>query len=357
MKQSGNTSNHKFYKTDFKTFEEAIEYDLKNKFKHNKRTVERLANSYGITNKNFIKELTEFAIVKIARGYANEGTDRYDNYQKIVELYKNQVNLSHRTSQSMLMQQYSTPSPLSYIASLYVKGKNKNAHYFEPSAGNGLLTIALPMQNTIVNEIDDIRLQNLRKQNFEFVSNQDATNPFTQYYKKFDGVITNPPFGTLLEPVNYDGYKIKTLDHLMALRTLDTMKDDGKTAIIIGGHTNWDDKGRIQAGKNRLFFNYLYSHYYVDDVIPLDGHKIYSKQGTSFDIRLILIDGRKEKIEGFAPLKNKKHETVISDFDDLWQRVFNQTAKSETNPAKQNRIRIAKIKANAKMKLLKIQSV
>ncbi|MCF6185342.1 MAG: hypothetical protein L3J56_12115, partial [Bacteroidales bacterium] len=200
-KNKVSSSEQFLHQTDFKTFEEAIGHDLKTHKKHNKRTVEKLANAYGITNKNFIKELTEFALVKIAREYAGKSTDYYENYQKIVKLYKNQVNLSHRTSQSMLLQQYSTPAPVSYIASLYVKSKNKEADYFEPSAGNGLLTIALPMQNTIVNEIDDIRLQNLRKQNFEFVTNQDATNPFTEYYKKFDGVITNPPFGTLPDSV------------------------------------------------------------------------------------------------------------------------------------------------------------
>jgi len=267
------------------------------------------------------------------------------------------MNLSHRTSQSMLLQQYSTPAPVAYLAGLYVRSQNRYAHYFEPSAGNGLLTIALPMQNTIVNEIDDIRLQNLRKQNFEFVSNQDATNPFTEYYKTFDGVITNPPFGTLMNAVDYDGFKIKTLDHLMALRALDTMKDNGKAAIIIGGHTNWDDKGRIQAGKNRLFFNYLYSHYHAEDVILLDGHKIYSKQGTSFDVRLILVDGRKEQVEGFAPLKNDLHSTVISDFDELWQRVFTQVETVRLTVSNNNRVRTAKIKAQAKIKLLNMHAV
>jgi len=230
MKQSQKhkvSSNEQyFHKTDFLSFEDAIENDLKQHKKHNKRTVEKLANTYGILNKNIIKELTEFVIVKIARAYAQNSSDYYAKYEKIVELYKNQVNLSHRTSQSMLLQQYSTPAPVAYIASLYVSGVNTSLgsvkrggkftknhfsfkptyqpelkpekHFFEPSAGNGLLTIALPMQNTIVNEIDDIRLRNLRKQDFEFVTNQDATDPFTDYYKKFDGVVTNPPFGTLI---------------------------------------------------------------------------------------------------------------------------------------------------------------
>ncbi len=346
--------------TTYSTFLEAITFDLINHKKHNKTTVEKLAAAFGIVNKNIIKETTELAIVNIARSLSNQNNKSdYEKYLDVVELYKNQVNLSHRTSQSMLMQQYSTAAPISYIASLYVKSKNKEAHYFEPSAGNGLLTIALPPQNTIVNEIDDVRLSNLKTQNFERVTNQNALIPFTDYYKKFDGITTNPPFGTLLdtEIETYDGFKMKTLDHLMALRALDTMKDDGKAAIVIGGHTKWDDKGRTQSGKNRLFFNYLYSHYNVEDVILIDGHKLYSRQGTAFNTRLILIDGRKKQVEGFASLKNEELATVVSNFGDLWARGFG--SKNEPNnyklDKKNKRIRIAKAKAKAKLKLLEFK--
>ena len=59
----------------------------------------------------------------------------------------------------------------------------------------------------------------------------------------------------------------------MAIRALETMVGDGRAAIIIGGHTKWDAKGRIQAGKNRLFFNFLYHHYHVIDVIQINGAK------------------------------------------------------------------------------------
>ncbi len=353
--------------TEFSSYLEHITNELKTHKKHNKRTVEKIAADYGITNKNLVKELTELAIVKIARKLANQkNKSEYERYLDIVELYNNQVNLSHRTSRSTMFQQYSTPAPISYIASLYVSknetlgavkrgGRFTKNHfsipktsyreeprkiynrkqYFEPSAGNGLLTIALPQENIIVNEVDDIRLSHLRLQDFEFVSNQDASQPFTEYYKKFDGIITNPPFSTLPEPVIYDGYKIKHLDHLMALRALDTMKDNGRAAIIVGGHTKWDDKGRPQAGKNRMFLNYLFSHYNVYDVILIDGHKLYSRQGTAFDVRLILIDGRKDTIGGHAPLKTNEAATVIKDFEDLWIRVFGKLKGKKENKIKQ----------------------
>jgi hypothetical protein len=186
----------------------------------------------------------------------------------------------------------------------------------------------------------------------------DATLPFIDYYKKFDGVLTNPPFGTLIEEIDYDGFKIKSLEQLMSLRTLDTMKDDGKAVIIIGGHTKWDENGRIQAGKNRLYFNYLYSHYNVTDVILIDGHKLYSRQGTSFDVRMILIDGRKKTPAGVSPLKNELLSTIETDFDSLWNRVFSNTKESKTNQSiNSNKTKLATAKAISKIKLLRLLDV
>lgn len=193
---------------------------------------------------------------------------------------------------------------------------------FEPSAGNGLLTIAANPDRVYVNEIDNVRNSNLLTQGFAKVLKQDATFPFKGYEKRFSAVLTNPPFGVLDKHVYYETYKITTLEQLMSLRALDTMTDNGKAAIIIGGHTRWDDKGRIQAGRNRIFFNYLYSRYYVMDVINIDGHKLYSRQGTSFNVRLILIAGRKAVPSGASPVFNSEIDVVVKSFDVLYERVI-----------------------------------
>lgn len=353
----------------------AIKSELEQSHKHNKVSIEKLAEKFGIVNKNLVKEMTELAIVLIGREIVEKSIPDEDKYEELVELYNNQVNLSHRTSQSMLLQQYSTPIPISYIASRYVyngsdlgsvkrggrftknhfaltktiaKENVNTSLYFEPSAGNGLLTIAIPYNQLYVNELDDVRLDNLKHQPFAKITNLDASQPFPELYKTFTGIITNPPFGTLPEPVYYDTFPIKALDHLMALRVLDTMKDNGRAAIIIGGHTDWDEMGRIQAGKNRILFNYLYSRYNVEDVILIDGHKLYSRQGTAFNVRLILINGRKEKVEGFAPLKTDLQADVLTDFGSLWNRVFTGNKLSarvcETEPEQQDSYYINDIK-------------
>ncbi|MDA3883147.1 MAG: class I SAM-dependent methyltransferase [Bacteroidales bacterium] len=357
---------------DKKGYISRIREDLRGGRKHSKTTIESVAKGFGITNKNLVKEYTELAIVLNAREVAHDSSlSTYEKYLDIVALYKSQVNLSMRTSMSVLMQQYSTPAPISFLASSYilksgslsgykafkniVKGSTKgkiigNAHltnnnnfpkYLEPSAGNGLLTIALPYPYTYVNELDDVRLSNLKEQPFAKVSSWNALKPPVAYDGKFDGVITNPPFGSLPEAIKFNNFKIKRLEHAMAINTLRCMKDDGKAAIIIGGHTSWDKQGRVTAGNNRIFLNYLYHFYNVEDVIPINGKKLYSRQGTSFNTRLILIDGAKTEPQGAAPLKNKLHSTVVDSHEELWDRVGLESSTTSKN------VKIIKLRAKA----------
>ena len=248
---------------------------------------------------------------------------------------------------------YYSNMPIAFLAGSFVNTNLPNSYYFEPSAGNGLLTIALPAKQTMVNEIDDLRSKNLFVQNFLKQLRWDATKDFGEWSRKspFAGIITNPPFGKMDETLKVGDFPINTLDHVMAIRALDCMKDDGRAAIIIGGHTEWDNEGRIRAGKNRIFFSYLYRHYHVADVINIDGD-LYSRQGTSFNVRLILIDGRRATPDGFPPLKDKDDKTV-KDFETLYQRVSTLIENREPE-TKEKRLRIVKVKSISKLKILNL---
>lgn len=300
------------------SFVSAIQKDLAGKVKHNKITVEKKAKNFEITNKNIVKELTELAIVLESRSIISN-TPATEVYNNLVSLYQAQVNLSMRTSRSMLLQQYSTPAPISFLASSWVKLDKKNACYIEPSAGNGLMTIALPYSLVHANEVDDVRISNLRKQPFKTVTDFDASQFQPQLEKKYDGVVTNPPFAKC-EKTTIDSYEFFDLDHVMAVYALKYMKDNGNAAIIVGGHTQWDARGLVKSGKNRTFLHYLYHHYNVIDVISIDGNNLYSRQGTSFDTRLILISGRKAKPEGDPGRKTDKLSMVVSQFSELNKR-------------------------------------
>lgn len=314
-----------------------VRQDLLTKKHHTKLTLEKIARGLGITDRNQVKELTELAIVETARSIAlQQKLSVDDKYGKIVELYNSQVNLSHRTSQSILLQQYSTPAPIGYLMGIFCgldKLPQTDGYAFEPSAGNGLLTIAASPVFVCVNEVDQVRRSNLASQGFFRVWERDASKPFFDLKGRFRAVLTNPPFGMLDEKADIDGYAMGPLEHVMAIYGLDCMKYDGKAAIIIGGHTTWDKKGRISAGKNRIFLNYLYHHYFVSDVIQLNGKRLYSRQGTGFDTRLILIHGRKLRPDGAAPVYDKERDFVIQTFEALFERVMAAIDDRPTSPA------------------------
>ena len=273
-----------------------------------------------------LQELAETAIVKRARGIASsESTNNAEKFKRIKALYENQPSLNQRDSERVMKQQYSTPAPYAFLADMYVKGNGKVIESaLEPSAGNGMLTIGLPMDKVHVNDIDAQRLANLRRQGFKNVTSQDGTQPFAD--KDVDVVVTNPPFGSAT-PKEYDGYKISSLEGQMAINVLESMKDDGRAAIIIGGKTEYAKNGSLNP-KDKAFLGYLYSHYNVEDVINVDGG-LYAKQGTSYPTRMILINGRRLNENAFPPVKDKARAETVKDYDELYKRIEDDILRGE----------------------------
>lgn len=273
-----------------------------------------------------LQELAETAIVKRARGIASsESTNNAEKFKRIKTLYENQPSLNQRDSERVMKQQYSTPAPYAFLADMYVKGNGKVIESaLEPSAGNGMLTIGLPKDKVHVNDIDDTRLLNLNRQGFGKVTSQDGTQPFAD--KDIDVVVTNPPFGSAT-PKEYDGYKISSLEGQMAINALESMKDDGRAAIIIGGETEYAKNGSLNP-KDKAFLGYLYSHYNVEDVINVDG-SLYAKQGTSYPTRIILINGRRLNENAFPPVKDKARAETVKDYDELYKRIEDDILRGE----------------------------
>lgn len=273
-----------------------------------------------------LQELAETAIVKRARGIASsESTNDAVKFERIKTLYENQPSLNQRDSERVMKQQYSTPAPYAFLADMYVKGNGKVIESaLEPSAGNGMLTIGLPMDKVHVNDIDAQRLANLRRQGFKNVTSQDGTQPFAD--KDVDVVVTNPPFGSATTK-EYDGYKISSLEGQMAINALESMKDDGRAAIIIGGKTEYAKNGSLNP-KDKAFLGYLYSHYNVEDVINVDG-SLYAKQGTSYPTRIILINGRRLNENAFPPVKDKARAETVKDYDELYKRIEDDILRGE----------------------------
>lgn len=273
-----------------------------------------------------LQELVELAMTQLARSEAIAGIDgpaerQRTAYDNIVNLYRMQPSLNARDSERLMKQQYSTPTPFGYVMGQFVRAGGKTVgSMLEPSAGNGALTITVHPSLVHVNDIDETRLANLRKLGYGQVTAQDALLPFEG--DMVDVVMTNPPFGAVPVKV-YDGiFKISSLEGQMAINALDKMRDDGRAAIIIGGNTNYRENGSMNP-KDAAFFGYLYSHYNVADVININGKSLYSRNGTGYDVRMILIDGRKtgEFKRVYPPVKSKARAEQVTTFDELYKRV------------------------------------
>lgn len=279
-----------------------------------------------------LQELVEDGLVRAAREVVEQhGRDSRESYDLICKLYDMQPTIAARSSNRIKMQQYSTPLPMAWNATRFAMIGKKDGKVLEPTAGNGMLVFAVPANQVYVNELDETRLDNLREQGFAQVTQQDATEPF-EGGQQYDVIIANPPFGKRDE-VEYDGKMIPGLDPQITLNALASMKDNGKAAIIIGGNMEYGNNGGLKSMKP--FFTYLYDHYNVKGVVDMDG-KLYSKQGTTFPTRMILIAGRRSDEERaqtavYPPVESKAIRKADS-FDDLYDiidEVIN--SKEKTN--------------------------
>lgn len=301
-----------------------------------KLDIERIAeNEFEFEDKRKVRELTEYAVLSVGREISKVyGNDVTVAYKKMVSLYSNQPYSTHRTGTSVNLGQFSTPLPMSYLMGCYV-GINipSDKVYFEPTGGNGSLTVAGNVEDFVINELDMHRYNNLLKENYKLVLNQDATKKF-DFDFKFDGMLANPPFATTKTDIIVGGFHISGLEQQIIVNSLMYLKDKAKTAFIIGGHTEFDEEGRIKSKKDRAFLSYLFKHYYMDDVINING-SLYGRQGTTYPIRIILLAAKKSEPNGFYPLRNEalgKFEPfsvkVIDTFDELFKRTEKYIQKS-----------------------------
>ncbi|MBQ3689433.1 MAG: hypothetical protein II937_06140 [Bacteroidales bacterium] len=275
-----------------------------------------------------VKEAVELGLMHTARNIAQNGTlSLRQKYDKLIDVYNRQPYVgTKKTLKQMILQQYSTPLPIAFLMSEFVKSNSNSALYFEPAAGNGFLTVSLPQENTICNEIDSYRLDNLRSEHYRKVTEQDSRQKF-EYNRIFDGVVTNPPF-------------LKEID-TMIFNALDTMKDNGRCAILRDGLNEFEPYyGTLHRRKFVGFYDKLFQEYNVVKIINLNTKKIYAKQGTAFFMHIILIDGRRAK-------KGSDNETIhrvfnpeidkteLAGFEELWEYFspyFSENTEIKNSP-------------------------
>ena len=278
-----------------------------------------------------VDEAIELGVVKAARRTVEDmraqNKGDVDIFRALVDLYQRQPNLGTRTSTSVAQQAYSTPVPLSFLASRLAR-IGKNSRVYEPTAGNGSLLIEASPNNAAVNELNGGRAERLRSQGFT-VTQHDATNYAPD--GKVDVVIENPPFGRIwnddhTETVEFDidGFATKEIDQAIVAKSLQSLKDNGKgrAVLIIGGKQGGPEarKTKYRAASQVNFWSHIFDNYHVLDHFSIDG-KMYSRQGASYPIDVIVLDTNGTSADRIYP--GAELPRMYSSFEEL-EELFNE---------------------------------
>ncbi len=330
---------------------------------------QKIAKDFDIKTDTEIMQACELGCVLEARRIAHNGNSLAQQYEEMKDLYDRQVNIKPLDTKSKVLNQYSTPCPLAYLLGTFVNQNHKmnDGKILEPSAGNGLLTTVFNPEDVCVNELDEIRVENLRKLGFYNVANIDASEKTlldNEYQdKSFRGIITNPPFAKLPsdKKIQRNGWEINTLDYKMAVLALDKMHDDGRASIIVGGkmwNAYWKplsetSQKQVLFGQWKTFLGYLYAQYNVVDVIYVDGDNIYRKQGTQYPIAIILIDGRHKYDESNKPryVFDPDKDVIIQTYDQLFDRIKQCSSVDEAKHKRAKALMLKMKMAKAKIEI------
>jgi len=275
-------------------------------------------------------ETIEVAVVLAAREMVKAGRAQGRSpqviYDRLVSLYNAQPNLAVRSSTSVRDQAYSTPVPLAYVAS-ELAGITDKSRVVEPTAGNGMLLIGANADRVTANELNSQRFQMLRAMGFRNAHRLNAATEVFAVSKSQDAVIANPPFGATKDDqgntIVYEvspSYGTREVDHAIAFKALEAMKDDGRAVLIVGGSNATSEDGRREdyRGKNkRAFYFNLYQQYNVVDHFTVDG-SLYSKQGASYPVDVIVIEGRGKSSRDLPAADLPK---MIGSYDELKEKL------------------------------------
>ena len=277
--------------------------------------VQALGQAQGLTEKD-ADEWAELGATEAAREIVHAGMSPQETYRALVSLYERMPGNTGRTVETRTAQQFSTPPPLAYVASLLadVRGGNK---FLDPTAGHGMLAIATrPNAGVVLNELQEGRRQRLwrfalKRRGFTNVVGMDATSEeFLAAVRQSqpDRLGLNPPFGAVLDaqgnniqfPLVNPVTRAKTtpaIDLAIALNSLEGMDPQGKAFVIIGAETGTphngfaeDPKARAQAYRRPVMLEF-FQRFNVVDWFTVSGD-LYRKMGAGWPVDVIIIHGK-----------------------------------------------------------------
>ena len=253
--------------------------------------------------------------VGINKYITDSGVDPTANAERAVtdiKLLKAAINRlptqSKRTAETDEFQQFSTPPPLAYAAN-WAANITPADTVLEPSAGTGNLATFAKMagpKEVIVNELSPRRADLLKQLGFDrvFTENAEQLNNILPKDVKPTVVVMNPPFSATAGRLQ--GARKTEFGALHVEQALKKLEPNGRLVAIVSRGMADDAPAFLDWWKD------IKSKYNVRANIGVSG-KGYTKYGTTFDNRLLIIDktgkqadnivtGKVENVEDLVPL-------------------------------------------------------
>lgn len=277
--------------------------------------VVRMGNELGLEDRE-AEEWAELGSTEASRGIVQSAMTPREKFAALVSLYDKMPRAATRDVETKVNQQYSTPPPLAYVASLLADIPGGTT-VVDPTAGHGMLTIASnPQARVALNELAQGRLGRLarfvRGLPNGRVSNLDATSQ--QFLEALgasgvDRLAMNPPFGTVMGP---DGKSVSwpianaalpgtkstvSIDLAIGLNSLDRLAPDGKAFLIIGsktgtpfGEMSQDPAVRAKDYRRAVMLEF-FQRFNVVDWFTVGGD-LYRKMGAGWPVDVIIVHGK-----------------------------------------------------------------
>ena len=279
-----------------------------------------------------LEEGIEGALVRVGRRIVTQANSPTEAFDGLIDLYQRQPRLGVRTSTSLRQQAYSTPLPIAFLAA-NLAGVDQAKSIYEPTAGHGVLVLGADPSRTYANELNPDRAADLRAQGY-ITTTVDATVYLPS--EKVDVVIANPPFGKVQgQSWQVQGgpatrpYRCTQIDHAISFRALSAMKDDGRAVLILAAPmaSKFGDFERASDAYNGKqsapFYKSLYDNYCVIEHFTVGG-ELYGRQGTTFPVDVVVIEGRGKSSRRLPAVDLPKVYTSFESLKELLHERVNE---------------------------------
>lgn len=272
----------------------------------------------------------------VIRADAAAGVDPQATYDKLVDLYDEQPRIRTEAGDKRILQQFSTPIPMAYLAQIMAGATSPDVSILEPTAGTGaMLTAVTNPANVTAIELDTERQQAL-VDNIGSSADHRRGDALTEIEGSgpFDVVLANPPFGkqiidnTDTRFIMAAGAATNQIDLAIVDRSLAQLRPGGKAVLIIGAPTNREAErkgayGARGASNRQAFFTNLYRNFNVTSHTTADG-SLYTKQGASWPVDIIVVEGKATtpRTGVLRPFDTDGVPPVVKSWDSLWETAF-----------------------------------